>query len=391
MRKLNILIAGRSSDEVESVERLLAEHPRCRVRCKIISNGHTDPLHDASEMPDLLLLGDMEGAGELQTLMSIPAGDRPELIVFGHGNDPEMMRLAMRAGARDYLTLPLEYAELVSNVTQIHEKISADSENQVGGLHVFVNGKGGSGATFLATNVAHGLATDNHSVTLVDLDLQFAGMCRYLDVTPTRDLMEAVQAVDDMDAVSAEAYTTRHESGLRILAGSTNELRLTADLSPERVVKTLRAYQAINDYVIVDLPRHIDLLSAAILESADQITVVTQQSFPHLHDTSRLLHILRSDIGIHNDQLTVVVNRYDKNSAILVKDIENALRLENIVKIPNHYRLTSESVNTGVPLSEMSKKASVVKGLKDLYHNIGGKELPDSGGPASKFQSLFRR
>ena len=391
MHKVKILITGRYREEIEAAEKLLADDSRCDTSTRLITNGHVDPLHGVDKMPDLLMLCDIGANGELQTLVKTAADDRPALVVFGPGDDTAAIRMAMKAGARDYLTLPLDVAEIDEVVTQVASELSAAAEKHSGSLHVFINGKGGSGATFLATNVAHGLATSDHQVTLVDLDLQFAGMCRYLDVKPTRDLFEAIKAIDNMDEVSSEAFTTRHESGLKLLSGRTDELQLNSEVSPEQLVTMLRAYQRFNDFVIVDLPRNIDILNAAVLESADRISIVMQQSFPHLHDTSRLLQILRENLGISNDQLTVVVNRYEKDSAILFKDIEKALRIEDIVKIPNHYRVTAESVNTGVPLSEVNHRASVVKGLREIYQSIGGLQEPETGGAARTLQSLFRR
>ena len=391
MHKVKILITGRSREEVEAAEKLLTDDSRCETSIRLINNGHVDPLHGVDEMPDLLLLCDIGANGELQTLVNSDAKDRPTLVVFGPGDDTAAIRMAMKAGARDYLSLPLDANEVDDILTQLVNELSAADQKSSGSLHVFINGKGGSGATFLATNVAHGLATNDHRVTLVDLDLQFAGLCRYLDIKPTRDLFEAIQAIDTMDELSAEAFTTRHDSGLRLLSSRTDELRINSEVSPENVVSMLKAYQRFNDFVIVDLPRNIDILNAAILESADRISVVMQQSFPHLHDTSRLLQILRDDLGISNDQLTVVVNRYEKDSAILIKDIEKALQIESIVKIPNHYRLTAESVNTGIPLSEVNQKAGVAKGLREFYSDIGGLQEPESGRAARAFQNLFRR
>ena len=64
-----------------------------------------------------------------------------------------------------------------------------------------VNGKGGSGASFLATNFAHSLVlNENARVTLVDLDLQFGGLYRYLDVTPKVGLLQALEAAHELDA-----------------------------------------------------------------------------------------------------------------------------------------------------------------------------------------------
>lgn len=391
MRKVNVLITGRSRDEVQAAADILSTNERCRTELRVISNGHTDPLHGVSRLPDLLLLCDIQAEQELQAIGNKAAGESPVLVVYGPANDTDSIRRAMRAGARDYLTLPLNADELNGVIEQFAVEIDRKDDAGTGSLHVFINGKGGSGATFLATNVAHGLATSDNKVTLVDLDLQFAGMCRYLDLTPKRDLLDAVQAVDEMDEVSAEAFTSRHDSGLRLLSGRADDLVMNNEISAERVVALLHAYQSFNDFVVVDLPRHIDDLSAAILESADRISVVMQQSFPHLHDTARLLQIMRDELGVSNSQLTVVVNRYSKDSAILLKDIENALRVDNIVKIPNHYRMTAESVNTGIPLTELTRKASVVKGLQDLYQSIGGSQGGDDTRSGGALQNLFRR
>ena len=45
MHKVKILITGRSREEIEAAEKLLANDPRCETTTRIISNGHIDPLH----------------------------------------------------------------------------------------------------------------------------------------------------------------------------------------------------------------------------------------------------------------------------------------------------------------------------------------------------------
>lgn len=391
MRKINVLITGRSRDEVGTAAAIVNSNARCKIEARVITNGHVDPLHGTTRVPDLMLLCDIQAEEELRAVANTPAGKRPALVVFGPGEDANSVRNAMRAGARDYLTLPINEDELHEIINQVAAEVDATDGKDSGILNVFINGKGGSGATFLAANVAHGLASNDNRVTLMDLDLQFAGMCRYLDLKPSQDILDAVQSVDDMDELSAEAFSSEHESGLRLLSGKGERLVMNNEISSENVVGLLRSYQQFNDFVIVDLPRHIDDLNSAVLENADRISVVMQQSFPHLHDTARLLHIMRHELGIANSQITVVVNRYSKDSAILLRDIENALRVEDIVKIPNHYRATTESINTGIPLSDISRKASVSKGLKDLYQNIGGFQEAEPEGKHLFIQNLFRR
>jgi pilus assembly protein CpaE len=389
MRKIKILISSRSREAAEQAAVLLDDFPGCEAEIRVGSNGHVDPLHGVASPPDLLMLCDILADGEMQTLAEMPASERPALIVFGTGQDPESMRLAMRAGARDFLKLPLQKHELFDLLEKISVELQSKAEHASGSLHVFINGKGGSGASFLASNIAHGLATSNQRVTLVDLDLQFAGLCRYLDLSPARDLIDAVQTVDDMDEVSARAFTSEHESGLRLLSCKADNLHLDADIQPQQLVKLLRTYQSFNDFVIVDLPRHIDIVSTAVLDAADRISVVMQQSFPNLHDTVRLMQILRNELGIDNSRLTVIVNRYLKDSAIQLDDIEQSLRVDKVVKIPNHYRSTSESVNSGVPLMDVTRRSAVIKGLRDYYQSFGG--ISEDATAGGRLQSLFRR
>lgn len=389
MRKLNILIAGRTREAVQYVKRAIGEHEDWQTDLRVITNGHTDPLHGVENLPDVLVLQYTHGDAELRYLATNKTPQRVPLIVFGPPNDADAVRLAMQAGARDFLSHPVSPSEFNSIISDIAAETASDGSRENGSLHIFLNGKGGSGSSFLATNVAHGLASSDHSVTLVDLDLQFAGLCRYLDLEPERGLFEALQSVEEMDEVSARAFTCEHKSGLRLLSAKSESLRLNADMSPERLLSLLDMYRSFNDFVIADLPRYIDVLSATVLESADRVIVVMQQSLPHVHDTARLLQILRKEICVDESKITVVVNRHLKGSAIEVNEIEKALRVQNIVTIPNEYKLTAESINSGLPLSDVSGSTSVMKGLRHLHNVIGGRTEPEQEGFLRKALPAF--
>ncbi|VUX56233.1 putative Type II/IV secretion system ATPase TadZ/CpaE, associated with Flp pilus assembly [uncultured Woeseiaceae bacterium] len=380
MPKLNILVAGKTREVVQYIKRVIGEHEGYETDLKLMTNGHTDPLHGVEILPDVLVLQYVKGDAELRHLATNKTTPRVPLIVFGPPNDADAIRLAMQAGARDYLPQPVLPTEINRIISEISAETATGGSRKIGDLHVFVNGKGGSGSSFLAANVAHGLASSNHSVTLVDLDLQFAGLCRYLDLEPKRGLFEALQSIEDMDEVSARAFTCEHKSGLRLLSPKSASLRLNAEISPERMSTLLNIYRTFSEFVIADLPRHIDLLSAAVLESAGRIMVVTQQTLPHIHDTARLLRILRKEICIDESKITVVVNRHLKDSAVEIGDIRKALRVQDLVTIPNQYELTTESINSGLPLSEVSGSTTVTKSLRQLHNIIGGTIEPEQEG-----------
>jgi len=117
---------------------------------------------------------------------------------------------------------------------------------------------------------------------------------------------------------------------------------------------------------VVDLPRWIGGSTAAVLEHADRILVVLEQSVAHLRDAKRLMSILRQEIHVGAARITVVVNRYGKGNAVELSDIRDALPDHEIVTLSNDFRRVSESINIGTPLPELAHKAPVTRDLVKL-------------------------
>ena len=91
---------------------------------------------------------------------------------------------------------------------------------------------------------------------------------------------------------------------------------------------------------------------------------------PHIHDAARLLQLLTSEIAIPQKRIGVVVNRYSKNAPIELGDIKKTLRKDSLITIPNQYKLASESIDSGIPVAEISKTAALTKGIRNLQAAI---------------------
>ena len=372
MSRLRILLVARSEPVADAVMGRLQEEARFFVTRKIISNGHTDPLHDIQSRPDVLLLHYIPGYGELEFLAESAASRRVPLIVLGPADDPEAMRLAMRAGASDYISQPLKQTELISALDRVRDQLK-DQASARGQIITVLNSKGGSGASFVATNLACALSRDkNTRALLVDFDLQFGGLSRYLDLYPKRGLVEALDATQDMDEVSAEAYITSHSSGARLLAAPSERLLLTRDVPTDQVDSLLQILQQNNDYVIVDLPRRIDLLSATVLEHSDQILMLVQQSLGHINDASRMIQLLTKELAVPMDRIKIILNRHSKNSLIEPDDIKKALKVDELTLIPNQYKMVADSLDSGIPLMQSQKSSATGKAIQRLKDNVCG-------------------
>lgn len=299
------------------------------------------------------------------------------------------MRLAMQAGARDLLPLPLVETDLIAALKRIERDRRAAGSRAAGTITAFMNAKGGCGATLLACNVAHALVTvSHHNVTLIDLDVQFGAIPVYFDLFPKRGMLQALENVDRLDEVALKGYAAQHASGLKILGNAVEDALPTQPVTVDHVRQLLDIVIHCNDHVVVDLPRRIDAANALILERAQHVVLIVQQSLATLRDATRLITCMRNDLGVSKDRLLVVVNRYEKNIGITVEDIRTTLGCSEVLLVPNDFRTVSECVNHGTPLLAAARNATVTRAVLTLQRRLGGVEVDPQGLLARTFSSL---
>jgi pilus assembly protein CpaE len=374
-RPLQLLISSRDAAALERLRTVIGSHPAWQVTTRLVNNGHTDPLFGLDHLPDLLLLHVSSlWRDELAALLLRPAGQRPPLLVCGPLDEREGLRLAMQAGARDFLAEPVVADELLAAI----QRVAFESQAGVdagGRLVAVMNAKGGSGATMLACNLAHQLSGHGARTLLLDLDLQFGCVAHCLDVRPAHSHLEVLQRIDEMDGMALNGFCSHFSPTLHVLGGRPGELCLTQDVRLEQLESLLDLARRHYDWVVVDLPRQIDHLTGITLEQADRIYVVLQQSLSHLKDASRLLAIMREDMGIQAQRIQVVVNRYDKAAAVSLQDITEALHCGEPIRLANDYAVVNESQNAGVPLGLHAPRAPITQGIRQLSQALLGAQV----------------
>lgn len=376
-----VLIASDSEAAAGNLQELVRNAGSFTVETRIVNGAHADLLDTARDFPDLLLLRAGDNSLEaLEALASRPVSERPPLIVIGDVHHPGCMRAAMQAGARDFLMEPVPQEELIAAITRIQSEHKPSATPGRSRLTVFVGGKGGSGATFLACNIAHLFAEVSKLRTvLVGLDMQFGSLPRYLDLKPRRCLMEALDVADDLDGAAIEAYLTRHESGLALLAASQESSLLQQDLMTERLATTIDLLLTNFEHCVIDIPRRIEAFNALVLERADQIVLVLQQSVPSLLDAVRMHEILTRNLAVPADRITVAVNRYRRTAAVELSHVQEHFEDVPLICIPNDYRSVTESIDFGVPMYAQARRSAVTKALIQLQKQLSGKADTDRG------------
>ena len=277
-------------------------------------------------------------------------------------------------------------SELLDLLAEFKTQLLNNKNNNTKRLNAIIHAKGGSGASFIASNVAYVLSKDARlKVALVDLDLQFGSIGLNFNKVPKFTITEAVNAIEDLDSISLEAYMSKYNENLSLLLPSPSDISLPGEINVSNLKKLLELLQANYNQIVVDLPRLVDPLSSMIMEQADQVTLVLQQSRDQFRDGCKLIQILKEDLNIPLDKISIVANRYDPKDSLWIDDLKNIVNHDKVYMIANNYELVSGSTNLGVPLCEASANSKIAHDLKELAKNLGKVVFEDER------KSLFSR
>jgi pilus assembly protein CpaE len=391
-RKLRILVASRSAEALRLLTASLEGMPDVACTSRLISNGHTDPLHDARPLPDVLVLRfDTHSLAELAALGQTNPDTRPPLIVVGPAGSAEAMRLAVRSGARDFLAEPLNAEEFVAAIERLRqEPRRAAHAPQQADVTLVLGAAGGVGTSFLACNLAHAIQKETGEATLLlDLDVNSAPLTSFLDLSAERGLPAALGEIEFLDHHALAGYVTRHRSGLHLMGAPSKTPLFARDLDANRFASLMGIVKERYRHVVVDGSHVLDDLSGTVLGMSRQVIIVVQQSVVQLRQAARLMRVLFSGYGIPDDRITVIVNRYSKRSTVTLEDIQRTLARTGLTTVPNQFKSVLSSIDGGLPMLEFEPGSPVTRAILDLQRAVCGTPPAERTGLLRRALPLF--
>ena len=293
-----------------------------------------------------------------------------ETIVVSSEQTPAFLLKAMQAGVREVLPPPLSALALKAAVQRVTRKRQPVAPAPLGEVFVFMACKGGSGASFLAANLAHVLSTrDGRTVGLLDLDLQFGDALLMLtDHRGGSDVAEVARNIDRLDAELLRSAMVAVSPTLAALAAP-HDLSQALEVKAAHVETLIKQARQMFDFVVLDVGRSIDAVSLQALDMATRIYPVLQLSLPQLRDAKRLQGLFRS-LEYPAQKINWIVNRYQKAGDITLESLEQSLGVKGITTIPNHFSAVNASVNQGVPIDKLAHKSPVTRALHELAKSV---------------------
>ncbi|HLH72916.1 MAG TPA: AAA family ATPase, partial [Chloroflexota bacterium] len=269
--------------------------------------------------PNVIILGLEEPlARSIRTIemlhLAVPEAG---IVVTSSLSDRDVMRKAMRAGARDYLSKPIgrdDLARAVLALCEVEQKKQGLSSSalqkvvQSGDVFVLSGAKGGIGKTTLAVNLAAAIATESQQrVALVDLDLQMGDVALMLSFAPERSIIDATTNVDRLEAEFLQNLVHNDPTGVHVLAAPVTpeeSIEVTAD----QVGQVLDALSRTFDYTIVDTSPALSEINLAALERATLILQMTTPEVPSLKRAKVSLGLLRKTWQFPDERIKLLLN-----------------------------------------------------------------------------------
>ena len=249
----------------------------------------------------------------------------------------------------------------------------------MGRIIAIANQKGGVGKTTTAINLSACLAEKGKKVLTIDIDPQGntssgLGVDKHNIEYTVYELLIGECTIDKCIQHSVL-------DNLSVLASNVNlagaEIELIGVEDKEYILKkSIESIQQNYDYIIIDCPPSLNILTVNAMTTADTVLVPIQCEYYALEGLTQLIHtinLVKRRLNPNLELEGVVFTMFDARTNLslqVVENVKNNLK-QNIYKsiIPRNVRL-AEAPSHGLPINLYDPKSAGAEGYRDLADEV---------------------
>jgi pilus assembly protein CpaE len=390
--KTRVLIVDDDSETRENLRKLLQFDAQIEMVGAAVSG--TEGIDMAVEFqPDVVLmdinLPDIDGITATENIrVKIPF---TQIVIVSVQNESSFMRRAMLAGARDYLTKPINVDELSAAIHRAGKVARNEKEKQVtstlslngtagnhsgtllpgdlGKVVTVFSPKGGSGKTTVTANLAVALSQIEKTVAAVDGNLQFGDLSFFFSEQGRNNVTDLAPHADVLDReVVGEVMVQHEKSGVHILAAPMRP-EYADEVNGNQFGAIVRYLSRVYPFVLVDTSSLLSDITIAALDASDLILLPTTQDIPSIKNTRLFLDVADA-LGLSTEKILLVMNRFDKRRSITPERVSENLKKEISAVIPMDEKVVVPAMDRGEPFVLQNQSSPSATAINELRNSV---------------------
>jgi pilus assembly protein CpaE len=307
--------------------------------------------------------------------------------------EPDYLRRAMLAGAREFLVKPFSSDELAGSIRQVYERerqkakrvagTRAVAEQRVeqhgrgpGRVITFFAPKGGVGRTTLAVNFAVAAKMEGKKVALVDGGLQFGDVGVLLNLNPKNSsIADVVREMTGGDLETLDTMLVDHSSGIRVLMAPPSP-EMAELITPDHLTRIVAALRKTHDLVVIDATALLQDATLAFFDQSDVILTVLTLEITNIKNIRQFLALV-DQLGYPEAKVQLVLNRADSGYGIRLQDVESSIGRKISHTVVSDGRTVVFALNRGVPFVIAAPQAKVSEDLTRMARTVLGEEIAE--------------
>lgn len=264
-------------------------------------------------------------------------------------SNPSRSEALIKSGATDVVRRDANPEELGHKIASMVATATPAAPSKRGqGAHTVtvVSSRGGSGKSFLATNLGVILASRRgETAVLADLNLEFGTTAIMLDLRPMYTLRDIAEAVlSNVDDREFDAMLLRHTSGLRVLpaVAQPGDSELIPEGSLPKIMERLRK---LYDHVVIDGRPSFREFMLDLWEQSDTLLIACPPEVVSVLVTRSLLEAFNV-VNVEPEKALIVLNQVAAKARLTPQQVEKGLNRATF-SIPHGGEQLARSVDIG--------------------------------------------